>query len=305
MVNTAKRIIFVVLTLCITAFAIEPLVDSYQPNVAFAEDKKEDKKEDDNDPKPINVTPININGGKNENGDVTIDVQEGNENDIWTNYAEIIMASAVQKQEEKQKKKNNEEKNKTIVDKVTGYVTAPFNKKINGILSKGGVTFEEPFSKMASDSSRIDAGKHAGEKGYKPSGKAGQITASYLATYSKYGYIDSISGNKIANGVSGWFTKIVRTIAGGIAMIGVMLYYLINKMQDAIADTMIALNPYQLFKFSDGDAKIPGNFVTDALNKGIDYIGFSRELTYAAMGLGIVIITMFFILKFLVGLKKG
>lgn len=308
MVNTAKRIIVVVLTLCIMAFAIEPLVDSYQPNVAFADEKndnKDDKKEDDKEPEYIHVTQPEFHGGKKENGDTTVEVQDGNEDDIWTNYAEIMMASAVKERNKKKKKKEQEENNKTIVDKVTGFVTAPFNKKINAILSKGGVTFEEPFSKMASDSSIIDAGKNGGEKGYDPSGKAGQITASYLATYSKYGYIDSISGNKIANGVSGWFTKIVRTFAGGIAMIGIMLYYLINKMQDAIADTMIAINPYQLFKFSDGDAKMPGNFVTDALNKGIDYIGFSREVTYAAMGLGIVIISMFFVLKFLVGLRKG
>ncbi|MEX2935970.1 hypothetical protein [Staphylococcus saprophyticus] len=307
MVNTPKKIIFILLTLCLLAFAIEPLADSVKPNVAFADDKKDDKKEDDKQSEDFDPTKYetDIQGGVNQNGDTTLNALEGNENDIWTNYAQIMMASAVKEENKKKAKKNEEEKNKTIKDKVTGFVTAPFNKKINGILGSGGVTFEEPFSKMASDSSKIDAGKHSAEQGYEPSGKAGQVTASYLATYNKYGYIDSKSGNSIANGVGAGATKFVRFFAGGIAILGLMMYYLINRMQDFIANTMVSINPYQLFKLSDGDAKMPSNPVTDSLNKVIDFIGFSRELTYAAMGLGITFIVMYYTLKFLVGLRRG
>lgn len=307
MVNTAKKLLFVVLTLCILAFAIEPLADSVKPNVAFAEDKKEDKKEDDKNSEPFDPTKYQseLQGGVDENGNSTLNELDGNEGDIWTNYAQIMMASAVKKAEKEDDKKKEKEEKKTIKDRITGFVTAPFNKKINGILGKGGVTFEEPFSKMASDSSKIDAAKHSDEPNYEPSGKAGQVTASYLATYSKYGYIESKSGNSIANGIGAGFTKVVRFFAGGIAILGLMMYYVINRMQDFIAETMIAINPYQLFKFSEGDASMPGNPMTDAINKVVDYIGFSRELTYSAMGLGITFIVMYFTLKFLVGLRRG
>ena len=307
MVNTAKKVVIILLTLCIVGFAIEPLADSVKPNVAFADDKKDDKKEDDKKSEEFDPTQYetHIQGGVDKNGNVRLNNLEGNENDIWTNYAQIMMSSAVKEDNKKKAKKNKEESKKTIKQKVTGFVTAPFNKKINGILGKGGVTFEEPFSKMSSDSRSIDAGKHASEKDYKPSGKAGQVTASYLATYSKYGYIDSKSGNAIANGVGAGATKFVRFFAGGIAILGLMMYYLINRMQDFIAETMVSINPYQLIKMSGGEAKMPKNPVTDSINKVIDAIGFSRELTYSAMGLGISIIVVYFTLKFLIGLRKG
>lgn len=307
MENTAKKVVIILLTLCIVAFAIEPLADSVNPNVAFADDKKDSKKEDDKKSEEFDPTQYEakMQGGVDKNGNTTLNNLEGNEDDIWTNYAQIMMASGVKEDNKKKDKKNKEESKKTIKQKVTGFVTAPFNKKINGILGKGGVTFEEPFSKMASDSRGIDAGKHASEQDYKPSGKAGQVTASYLATYSKYGYIDSKSGNAIANGVGAGATKFVRFFAGGIAILGLMMYYLINRMQDFIAETMISINPYQLIKMSGGEAKMPSNPVTDAINKVIDAIGFSREVTYSAMGLGITIIVVYFTLKFLIGLRRG
>jgi hypothetical protein len=307
MVNTAKKVVIILLTLCIVGFAIEPLADSVKPNVAFADDKKDDKKEDDKKSEEFDPTKYetHIQGGVDKNGNVSLKNLEGNEEDVWTNYAQILMASGVKKQKAKKKKKEDAEKNKTITQKVTGFVTAPFNKKFNAVLGQGGIRLEEPFSGMASISRGIDEGKHSDEPDYKPSGKAGQVTASYLATYSKYGYIDSVSGNGIANGVSAGATKFVRIIAGGIAILGLMMYYLINRMQDFIAETMVSINPYQLIKMSGGEAKMPKNPVTDSINKVIDAIGFSRELTYSAMGLGIAVIVVYFTLKFLIGLKSG
>lgn len=307
MVNTAKKVVVILLTLCIVGFAIEPLADSVKPNVAFADDKKDDKKEDDKKSEDFDPTQYesHIQGGVDKNGNTTLNNLEGNENDVWTNYAQILMASGVKKQKANKKKNENAEKNKTIKQKITGAVTAPFNKKFNEVLGKGGVRLEVPFSGMASISRGIDEGKHSDEPDYKPSGKAGQVTASYLATYSNYGYIDSVSGNGIANGVSAGANKFVRVIAGGIAILGLMMYYLINRMQDFIAETMVSINPYQLIKMSGGEAKMPSNPVTDSINKVIDAIGFSRELTYSAMGLGITIIVVYFTLKFLIGLRRG
>lgn len=305
--NAIKKLICLILTLCVVIFAVEPFLQTHtQSNIAMA-DKKDDGKDKDKDKDENGATPakakeLNVKSDVGDDGDVTVKENEGNEDDLWTNYAQILMASAVKKQDKKKKK----EENKTITEKVTGFVTAPFNKKINGILGKGGVSLEVPFSKMASISEQIDEGKH-GEKGYKPSGKAGRLTASYLATFSNYGYIETTSGQAIANEISQSFTTFFRLIAGGVATIGIMLVYTLNKVQDWIADFMIGFNPYRLFQLTGvGNIDLPeDNPVVKGMNGVIDWIGFSRKLTYSMMGLGVTTITIYFTLKFLFKLKNG
>lgn len=316
--NAIKKIIFLLLTLCVVIFAVEPFLQTHiQSNIAMADKKEDDKdkKEDDKDKKedeengalPPKAKELNVKSEVNDDGDVTVKENEGNEDDLWTNYAQILMASSVKKEKAKKEKKKKEEQNKTITEKVTGYVTAPFNKKINGILGKGGVSLEVPFSKMASISEQIDEGKHDGEEGYEPSGKAGRLTASYLATFNNYGYIETTSGQAIANEVSQSFTSFFRLIAGGVATIGIMLVYTLNKIQDWIADFMIGFNPYRIFQLTGvGTLDLPDdNPIVKGMNGVIDWIGFSRRLTYSMMALGLTTITIYFTLKFLFNLKNG
>lgn len=307
--NAAKKIICLILTVCVVIFAVEPFLQTHtQSNIAMADkkdddkDKDKDKDENENGATPPKAKELDVKSDVDDNGDVTVKENEGNEDDLWTNYAQILMASAVKKQDKKKKK----EKNKTITEKVTGFVTAPFNKKINGILGKGGVSLEVPFSKMASISEQIDEGKHGG-KGYKPSGKAGRLTASYLATFSNYGYIETTSGQAIANEISQSFTTFFRLIAGGVATIGIMLVYTLNKIQDWIADFMIGFNPYRVFQLTGvGNLELPDdNPLVKSMNGVIDWIGFSRKLTYSIMGLGLTVITLYFTLKFLFNLRYG
>ena len=311
--NAAKRIICLILTLCVVIFAVEPFLQTHtQSNIAMADkkdddkDKDKDKNKNENGATPPKIKELNVKSDVGDDGDVTVKENEGNEDDLWTNYAQILMASAVKKEKAKKDKKKKEEENKTITEKVTGYVTAPFNKKINGILGKGGVSLEVPFSKMASISEQIDEGKHGG-KGYKPSGKAGRLTASYLATFSNYGYIETTSGQAIANEISQSFTTFFRLIAGGVATIGIMLVYTLNKIQDWIADFMIGFNPYRVFQLTGvGNLELPDdNPVVKSMNGVIDWIGFSRKLTYSIMGLGLTVITLYFTLKFLFNLRHG
>ena len=338
------RIFSVLLVVAVSLFMIEPYVHSMQhSDVAIAKDDKgdkdkdkkdkdnKDKKEDDKDKdkdkdededddddrseaeiakdqqKRIEEEAKmheNMRAAKNDDGEVTLHVNQGNEDDVWTNYAQIIMASAVKKQKKKKKK----EENKSITEKAWGAVTAPFSGKINGILGKGGVSFEEPFSKMAADSKAIDGARHPEKKKNETSGTAGRQVASYLATFSGYGYIESFSGNQAASKANTAVSKVFRTMAGGIAELGLIVYYTLHQLQDWISDFMIKVNPYQLFGFGDGGSggvPLPDNPVTKGVNKVIDWIGLDRGLTYSLTSLGMVSIVVYFILKFLYKLPRS
>ena len=250
------RIFSVLLVVAVSLFMIEPYVHSMQhSDVAIAKDDKgdkdkdkkdkdnKDKKEDDKDKdkdkdededddddrseaeiakdqqKRIEEEAKmheNMRAAKNDDGEVTLHVNQGNEDDVWTNYAQIIMASAVKKQKKKKKK----EENKSIVEKAKGAVTAPFSGKINGILGKGGVSFEEPFSKMAADSKSIDKARHPEKGADETSGTAGRQVASYLGTFSGYGYIESFSGNQAASKANSAYVQMYSLdISGCIQMI--------------------------------------------------------------------------------------
>lgn len=285
-------------------FILEPVITSNAThNMAYAKEKKEEQVH------PPGYDPTQENGGikstVNQNGEVSLKTIDGNENDVWTNYAEILMATAVKKDAKNKSEKKEKEKNKTIKEKISGAIQAPFNNAVNGAVGKGAVTYEEPFSKMSSDSKIIDAGKNANNPNHTESGKAGQMVASVIATYSHYNYWDSVSGNAIANGVGGKFTKFIRTISGGIAYIGIICYYLLNKLQDVIADTMININPYQLLHFSGGDNVATDNGIVKGINTFLDKIGLNGNLISAITGLGLLCIVMFYTLKIIMSMRKG
>ncbi|WP_436962345.1 hypothetical protein [Staphylococcus shinii] len=285
---------------------LDPIITSNASrDIAFAEENKSEEKTQNEpgfDPTKYNTDMKSTVDG---NGTTSLKEVEGNEKDVWTNYSEILMATAVQQNDKKKKEKKEKEENKTIKDKVTGALQAPLNNAVNGAMGKGAVVYEEPFSKMSSDSRVIDSGKNANDPNHKPSGKAGQMVASVIATSSHYNYWDSVSGNAIANGAGGIWTKFIRSISGGIAMLGLICYYLLNKLQDVIADTMIEINPYKLFHFVDGDNVVTNNGIVKGINSFINNIGLSGKLIASIAGLGLLCIVMFYTLRIIMSMRKG
>lgn len=118
--NAAKRIICLILTLCVVIFAVEPFLQTHtQSNIAMA-DKKDDDKDKDKDKNENGATPpkakeLNVKSDVGDDGDVTVKENEGNEDDLWTNYAQILMASAVKKQDKKKKRKKIKRSQKKLL----------------------------------------------------------------------------------------------------------------------------------------------------------------------------------------------
>ncbi|RIN27717.1 hypothetical protein [Staphylococcus succinus] len=294
------------LAICLLMLMLDPIITSNASNnMAFAAEKKDEEKTQNEQPFDPTKYNTDIKSTVDGNGTTSLKEVEGNENDVWTNYASILMAASEKKQKKEDEKKRKKEENKTIKDRITGAVQAPFNNAINGAMSNGAIVYDEPFSKMSSDSKMIDAGKNVEDPNHKPSGKAGQMVASVIATSSHYNYWDSVSGNAIANGAGGAWTKAVRFISGGIAMIGLICYYLLNKLQDVIADTMIEINPYKLFHFVGGDNVVTNNGIVKGINSFINDIGLSAKLVASIAGLGLLCIVMFYTLRIIMSMRKG
>lgn len=308
-----SKLFVLFLTLIMLIMFIEPFFlqkSSAGPLVAKAEKEGVvgDEKSNKEPELPPNAQPgvTDLHKGVDSEGKAIYEIYEGNEGDLWTNYAEILMASTIKKNKNKKQKAQEKENNKTITEKVTGAVTAPFENKINGIIGKGGVQLEIAYSKMAAISRTIDARKNADIPDHKPSGRAGKLTASYLATFDHYNYFETVSGNKVASDGKGFISKASRLVAGGIATVGLLLFYLVNQVQDWIADAITTINPYTLFGFSSiGSVETSDNPVMKALNNVVKFLGFNKTLTYSVMALGITSITVFYTLQFLMRLPRG
>src|SRR5699024_3034130 len=98
-------------------------------------------------------------------------------------------------------------------------------------------------------------------------GEQGRNVASFLATYSKYGYINTISGNKIASEGSELIGGFIRIIAGIIALIGLVLYTLINKVTEWFSKVLVMFNPYHGLGFDKGDKVLPENPVSTKMKE--------------------------------------
>lgn len=287
-----------VMTLAITIPNIAPILQSHNiaygaPGEGYVNDKEgdgkssEDSKEDKSDKEDEEKSEDN--SSSSGEGDGKSNKIEGKDS-RWTLYSQIIMGKAI----DTQKAKDEEDDNKNWIQKA-------FDGAVSGIIGDGGVILDTPYSKFSAlnkELTKKPLDKYEG-------GEEGQALASTFATFSQYGYINSLSGDKIAKGGLEFVGNIGRTFGGAIAYIALVFYTVMTFLLDLVLKGMVALNPYSLLGLDDGKSGLPGdNPLSKSLRNLFDAMGLNGELFGTIAELGLIIIVFLFVMKMMLNLAQ-
>ncbi|WP_194748022.1 Got1/Sft2-like family vesicle transport protein [Staphylococcus chromogenes] len=231
---------------------------------------------------------------KDDSDKIKEDVKEENEkaeskikgkDSEWTLYAQIIMGSAIEKKEK---------------DDDRGFIKKAFDGAVSGIIGNGGVDLNVPYAKFSYLNKELtgkDVDKYEG-------GEKGQKLASILATYNHYGYIQSVSGNKIAVEFMMFFSDIGRSIGGVIAYIAIVFHAVITGLLDVLLKALVILNPYSLLGLDKGETALPDNPISKIVKDFFDAIGLKGTFFTTLIELGTIIIAFLFIIRMMINLGR-
>lgn len=156
---------------------------------------------------------------------------------MWTLYAQLLMS-------DKDIKKSSAQ---------TGQMN---------LLGQGGVSADFPYADIAKQGNSLT------------DSKAGTELASTLATYSYYGYMETVSGNALASGASGVVGGIGRALGSFIGSVSLAISNVAEGINDAVGKFFMHLNIFNLMgfgksqeKFSDPISKALGSLLS---NLGLD-----------------------------------
>ena len=203
----------------------------------------------------------------------------------WTLYAQIIMGQAIETKKKEESKSGLEKSFKGVV---------------SGIIGDGGTTLDIPYTKYSALNKEL-TGKDLDEY---EGGEEGQALASTLATFNQYGYIKSLSGNKLATGIMELVGDIGRFFGGGIAYIGLVFYGLLSKLLEVLLKGLVILNPYSLLGFDKGHTSLPDNPVSNLVRKFFDAIGLNGDFFTTLSELGLIIIVIIFVIRIMINLSQ-
>src|SRR5699024_1855275 len=182
-----------------------------------------------------------------------------------------------------------------------GVIEKAFDGAVSGIIGDGGVQLDIPytqFSALNKELTKKPVDKYEG-------GEEGQALASTFATYSQYGYINSLSGNKLATGATEFIGNIGRFTGGLVAYIALVFYSAMTFLLDMVLEGLVALNPYSLLGLDDGKSGIQGdNAESKGLRDLFETIGLNGELFGTLTELGLIIIVFLFIMKMMINLAQ-
>jgi len=222
-------------------------------------------------------------------GDGKSDKLEGKDS-RWTLFSQIIMGQAI----DTEKEKEDEEDSKGVIEKA-------FDGAVSGIIGDGGVQLDIPytqFSALNKELTKKPVDKYEG-------GEEGQALASTFATYSQYGYINSLSGNKLATGATEFIGNLGRFVGGGIAYIALVFYSAMTFLLDMVLEGLVALNPYSLLGLDDGKSGLPGdNPLSKGLRNLFETMGLNGEFFGTLTELGLIIIVFLFVMKMMINLAQ-
>lgn len=193
----------------------------------------------------------------NESGKVYADSIKP-DSGIWTLYARLVMGG-----------KDIEED-----AKATGQVK---------LLGQGGVSADFPFtdiSKNGNDLTGDNSGTHL---------------SAFLATYSYYGYIETVSGNAIASGVSSFLGGLGRAVGSLIAGIALGISAIAEAINNVLATFFMSLNPLALLGF--GDSTSVSNPISDAITSLLSNLGLNNAFFKSITALAMVIFTAIMAIK--------
>uniref|UniRef100_UPI003F57B96E hypothetical protein n=1 Tax=Staphylococcus shinii TaxID=2912228 RepID=UPI003F57B96E len=276
-----KRI-YRVLILSILAFAVSFMVITPYINseVAFAKD--EDKKDSNEPVEPVKPKESVIDSEKWA-GNKEVDENESDKNidleddSIWTIYAQFIMQTKIDEKEEKKQK----EQKKSWLEKT---VHKAYKGSMGGIVGNGGTYLDIPYNKMYRLGNTVR--KDENEKD-----SVGTQMASFLSTYSHYGYIKTMSGQKAVASSKDSAAGIGRGLFGGFISIALVIYAAINQLLKWFIDALISTNPIALLGIGDSEI-VDKNPISSALHHFFENIGLTSKFwdKLATAGLSIVTI---------------
>ncbi|OEK58885.1 hypothetical protein ASS94_00760 [Staphylococcus equorum] len=207
----------------------------------------------------------------------------------WTLFSQIIMGQAI----ETEKKNDEKEEDKGVIQKA-------FDGAVSGIIGDGGVQLNIPYTKFSALNKELTKKPLDEYEG----GEEGQALASTFATYSQYGYINSLSGDKLATGATEFVGNAGRFFGGGIAYISLVFYSAMTFLLDMVLEGLVALNPYSLLGFDNGKSALPDNSLSKGLRNLFETAGLNGELFGNLTELGLIIIVFLFIMKIMFNLVQ-
>ncbi|WP_210139016.1 hypothetical protein [Staphylococcus sp. GDY8P156P] len=271
------------------------LIPQASSNVLAADDKKEDESNNDTEivePKEAIVDTENATGeGEKDESESDKNVLL-EDNSVWTMYAQFIMTT---KADEKKKKKDKEEQKGYLEKKVH----KAYDGAISGIIGKGAVTLDLPYNKMYKLANDIRGQKEPDEKD-----SAGTQMASFLSTYSHYGYIDTMSGQTAVANTKDAGGGVGRAIFGGFISFALVIYSAINTALQWLIEALISANPLALMGFGDSTI-VDDNPISKALHNFFKNIGLDSKFWDTLADFGLTAVTLVFLISVMWFLMKG
>ncbi|MCH0398042.1 hypothetical protein KEL44_05965, partial [Enterococcus faecium] len=112
------------------------------------------------------------------------------------------------------------------------------------LLGQGGISADFPYSDISKQGNSIAGGN------------AGTQLASTLATYSYYGYIETVSGNAIASQASSILGSIGRTIGSFIGSISLILSNIAESINELLGKFFMSMNIFSLMGWGEGGSDV-------------------------------------------------
>ncbi|MDG0820734.1 DUF4013 domain-containing protein [Staphylococcus equorum] len=204
-----------------------------------------------------------------EGGKYRVGVAAEADSSLWVLYSQILMDS----EEGGDKKKKDDDGN--MVEK--GVKNA-----IGSFMGDGGVEINIPFNKMYSIGVDLDKAKKdkGNDDGKDTNTQAGRQLAAFFSTFSHYGYIETISGNKLAAQSDGAINSALRFVAGFTMIIALLFYEFFNTILGGAVSFIGTLDLFSIMGFSDSEtlAKNTDNTFTKAIYGFVQGIGLSPHL---------------------------
>lgn len=175
------------------------------------------------------------------------------EEGMWTLYARILMGD----------KEVKDSANKT--------------GQMN-LLGQGGISADFPYSDISKQGNSIAGGD------------AGTQLASTLATYSYYGYIETVSGNAIASQASSFLGSIGRTLGSFIGSISLILSNIAESINELLGKFFMSMNIFSLMGWGKGGSDV-SNPVSKALTSLLNSLGLNNQLFKAIASLSMLFFT--------------
>ncbi|HAQ6520260.1 TPA: hypothetical protein IX395_001389 [Enterococcus faecium] len=146
------------------------------------------------------------------------------------------------------------------------------------LLGQGGISADFPYSDISKQGNSIAGGN------------AGTQLASTLATYSYYGYIETVSGNAIASQASSILGSIGRTIGSFIGSISLILSNIAESINELLGKFFMSMNIFSLMGWGEGGSDV-SNPVSKALTSLLNNLGLNNELFKAIASLSMLFFT--------------